>query len=128
MYRIAKTFRFEAAHRLNHLPFNHKCNSDHGHSYRVQIEFAGEVLNHDYFVIDFNRLDAFKAWIDTYLDHTDLNVSAKAQGLIGPTTSENLALFFFQKACKMFESQATIRSATVFETDSTWSTYEVPLR
>ena len=39
---LRKTFQFEAAHLLPHLPKSHKCRRLHGHSFKVEIVVAGE--------------------------------------------------------------------------------------
>ena len=39
---LRKTFQFEAAHLLPHLPENHKCRRLHGHSFKAEIVVAGE--------------------------------------------------------------------------------------
>ncbi|HLZ53000.1 MAG TPA: 6-carboxytetrahydropterin synthase, partial [Verrucomicrobiae bacterium] len=39
---LRKTFQFEAAHLLPHLPKSHKCRRLHGHSFQVDIVVAGE--------------------------------------------------------------------------------------
>jgi hypothetical protein len=39
---LRKTFQFEAAHLLPHLPPDHKCRRLHGHSFQAEIVVAGE--------------------------------------------------------------------------------------
>jgi 6-pyruvoyltetrahydropterin/6-carboxytetrahydropterin synthase len=56
VYRIAKTFTFEAAHHLSGLPEEHKCARTHGHSYRVEIVLESEQLTETGFVDDFAEL------------------------------------------------------------------------
>lgn len=120
MFTIAKAFRFEAAHRLTHLPEDHKCNSDHGHSYSVELELVSPDLNIDGFVVDFNWLSVFKDWIDQHVDHTNLNVSLPLLGFSGPTTSEHLSKFFYHAAKAM---GLPVTACTVRETATTWSRY-----
>jgi 6-pyruvoyltetrahydropterin/6-carboxytetrahydropterin synthase len=38
---LAKTYRFEAAHWLPHVPEGHKCGRPHGHSYEISVHVAG---------------------------------------------------------------------------------------
>ena len=38
---LRKTFQFEAAHLLPHLPKQHKCRRLHGHSFKVDIVVSG---------------------------------------------------------------------------------------
>lgn len=86
MYRIAKTFTFEAAHHLRDLPEEHKCAHIHGHSYRVEITLESERLTATGFVDDFAELKPLGDYIGTSLDHRDLN-----QVLDDNPTSELLA-------------------------------------
>ena len=39
---LRKTFQFEAAHLLPHLPKTHKCRRLHGHSFVVDVVVEGE--------------------------------------------------------------------------------------
>lgn len=45
MYLITKTFKFEAAHRLEDWPIGHQCNRLHGHSYQFTITLIGDILS-----------------------------------------------------------------------------------
>lgn len=62
---VAKTFKWEAAHRL---PWHSgKCRHLHGHSYKMTIEFEGEQDSHG-FVIDFNEI---KRIVGPYIEKID---------------------------------------------------------
>ena len=39
---LRKSFQFEAAHLLPHLPKSHKCRRLHGHSFKAEIAVAGD--------------------------------------------------------------------------------------
>ncbi len=90
---IYQEFRFEAAHRLPHVPEGHKCFRLHGHSFRVTVHISGEVGRETGWVRDF--ADVYDAWQPLYdrLDHHYLNEIA---GLENPT-SENLARFIWRE-------------------------------
>lgn len=91
---LFKEFTFEAAHRLPHVPPDHKCARLHGHSYRVTIRVAGPVDADTGMVMDFAEIKAaFKPIRDGYLDHYYLN---DVEGLENPT-SENLARWIWEK-------------------------------
>ena len=66
---VFKTFGFEAAHRLPHVPEGHKCARLHGHSFRVEVHVAGAVGDPSGWVVDF--ADLSQAWepIHQLLDH-----------------------------------------------------------
>jgi 6-pyruvoyltetrahydropterin/6-carboxytetrahydropterin synthase len=85
-YEIGKRFRFEAAHHLPGLPEGHKCARPHGHSYTVDVVVTAGDLTPPGFVTDFAELAMFRSYLDTSLDHRDLN-----EVMDFPPTSENLA-------------------------------------
>jgi len=84
--RIGRTYRFESAHQLPHLPDGHKCKNLHGHNYRVEIVKQGTPDARG-FVQDFAEIDAEIAPLVKMVDHRLLN---EVPGLENPT-SENLA-------------------------------------
>jgi 6-pyruvoyltetrahydropterin/6-carboxytetrahydropterin synthase len=90
---ISRDIRFEAAHRLPHVPVDHKCHRLHGHSFRVTLVVGGEVDPRLGWIIDFADID--EAWqpLHALLDHRYLN---EVDGLANPT-SENLARFIAER-------------------------------
>ena len=91
--RIFKTFRFESAHRLPHVPEGHKCGRLHGHSYVVEVHVEGPVGRTSGWVVDFADLETAWKPLDEALDHRLLN---EVEGLENPT-SENLARWVWTK-------------------------------
>ncbi len=55
---VFKTFTFEAAHLLPHVPAGHKCARLHGHSFRVEVHVSGEVGEDTGWVMDFADVKA----------------------------------------------------------------------
>ena len=90
---IARSFTFEAAHFLPHVPAEHKCARMHGHSFRAKVTVGGDIDPTLGWIVDFAELD--KAWrpIHTLLDHRLLN---EVPGLENPT-SERIAAFIFER-------------------------------
>ena len=86
--RVAKEFRFEAAHSLPFLGPDHKCSRMHGHSYRVVVEYAGPVDENTGMVIDYADIKKVVQPVIDALDHQDLNTI-----LSTPTTAEYLAVY-----------------------------------
>jgi 6-pyruvoyltetrahydropterin/6-carboxytetrahydropterin synthase len=87
---IAKRFTLDAAHRLENLPADHKCNRLHGHTYEVELEFSGPVKESGPergFLLDYQVIADAWAPINELLDHHYLN-----DVLTDPTT-EHLALW-----------------------------------
>ena len=70
MYRIRKSFTFEAAHQLE-TAFTAGCHECiHGHSYTVEMYIDAEILQQDQrMVIDFGELKPFKDMIMEMWDH-----------------------------------------------------------
>lgn len=90
---LRKSFQFEAAHLLPHLPASHKCRRLHGHSFNVEIVVAGECDPKLGWLIDYAEIsEAFKPLYDQ-LDHYYLN---EIPGLENPT-SENVAAWIWAK-------------------------------
>ncbi|MER3422537.1 MAG: 6-carboxytetrahydropterin synthase QueD [Nitrospiraceae bacterium] len=84
---IFKEFTFEAAHRLPHVPSDHKCARLHGHSFKVAIHIRGPADERAGWIMDFDDIkNAFQPLYDQ-LDHRYLN---EIKGLENPT-SEMLA-------------------------------------
>jgi 6-pyruvoyltetrahydropterin/6-carboxytetrahydropterin synthase len=120
VYRIAKTFTFEAAHHLRGLPEDHKCARMHGHSYRAEIVLETERLTDTGFVDDFAELRPLADYIAAALDHRDLN-----HVLDGNPTSELLA----RHLADWFEHHlaadlnGALVSVRVSETATSWAEY-----
>ena len=90
---LRKTFQFEAAHLLPHLPENHKCRRLHGHSFKAEVVVAGECDPRLGWVMDYADISAaFKPLWDQ-LDHRYLN---EVPGLENPT-SENVAVWIWER-------------------------------
>ena len=93
MTEVFKEIRFEAAHRLPHVPAGHKCARLHGHSFRVTIHVEGPVGDESGWVLDFADLSAAFAPLYDQLDHRYLN---DVPGLANPT-SEVLARWIWDR-------------------------------
>lgn len=87
-YEITKSFRFEAAHSLPHLPDWHQCHRVHGHSYEVVVGVSGPVMNE--WVQDYAEIASNMTSLLKLVDHRNLNDVLK-----GVTTAENLAAWFW---------------------------------
>jgi len=70
-YEIAKEFTVDCAHRVYNQKLDdmeEKCKYIHGHTYTIKIFLTSETLDND-MVLDFNRLNAIKSFLDKFLDH-----------------------------------------------------------
>ncbi len=90
---LRKTFQFEAAHHLLHLPEDHKCRRLHGHSFQVDVLVDGPCDPQLSRVMDYAEISqAFKPLWEQ-LDHHYLN---EIEGLKNPT-SERVALWIWDR-------------------------------
>ena len=91
--QLRKTFQFEAAHLLPHLPETHKCRRLHGHSFKTEIVVEGECDPKLGWVMDYADISkAFNPlWLQ--LDHHYLN---EISGLDNPT-SENISIWIWDR-------------------------------
>lgn len=90
---IWKEFTFEAAHRLPHVPPEHKCHRLHGHSFRCEIHVTGDLDPKLGWIIDYAEIARAFEPIHRILDHAFLN---EIEGLSNPT-SEVLAQWIWRR-------------------------------
>lgn len=91
--QLRKSFQFEAAHRLPHLPEGHKCHRLHGHSFMAEIVVEGPLDPQLGWVMDYADIKAAFRPLWEQLDHRYLN---EVPGLENPT-SEHLARWIWQR-------------------------------
>jgi 6-pyruvoyltetrahydropterin/6-carboxytetrahydropterin synthase len=104
MMELRKTFQFEAAHLLPHLPKSHKCRRLHGHSFKVEIVVRGQCHPKLGWVMDYADITAaFKPTWEK-LDHHYLN---EIPGLENPT-SENVAVWIWNRLVNRLPGLAEI--------------------
>ena len=117
-YEISRVFRFEAAHRLPHVPADHKCSRLHGHSFKVTVTVRGPLEPTLGWIVDFAELD--RAWepLHALLDHRYLN---DVDGLDNPT-SEVVARFIAER---YRPPAGELASVTVHETCNAAVTYRL---
>jgi 6-pyruvoyltetrahydropterin/6-carboxytetrahydropterin synthase len=115
--RLVHEFRFEAAHRLPHVPAGHKCARLHGHSFRVELAIEGPVNPKTGWFMDFG--DLYRIWepVHDVLDHRYLN---EVPGLENPT-SEVLSRWIWEK---LRPALPALRRVTLFETCEARCEYE----
>lgn len=116
---IFRVYRFEAAHRLPHVPEGHKCGRLHGHSYTVEVHVAGEPGARTGWIVDFADIDAAAAPVVDQLDHRLLN---EIEGLDNPT-SELLAAWLWSRIAPRLQGLARI---VVRETCTSGCSYTGP--
>ena len=121
-YTIAKTFRFEAAHFLPHVPEGHQCGRMHGHSWVVEVGLNSNVLKGAW-VLDFGEVSKnFKPVIDA-LDHRVLNDFPGLQIPTSEVLAHVLATEFSAILEQMGHSHVTLAFVRVHETCTSECTF-----
>jgi len=115
-HRITKSFSFDSAHFLPHVPETHKCRRLHGHTYTVVLGVEGPLDEKLGWVLDYGEISAAFAPLLEALDHRCLNDIA---GLENPT-AEVLAAWIFEK---LRNSLPLLADVTVKETPGTAAVY-----
>ncbi len=136
--KIAKEFRWEMGHRL---PFHKgKCKNLHGHSYKMLVEFEGE-LNNDGMVMDYYDVKNLIAPLVEELDHsvmvkdddTELinalkSINSRMNIVPFHTTAENICFYFLEKIKKLNTNKNLKKVRVwVYETENTYATEETAL-
>jgi 6-pyruvoyltetrahydropterin/6-carboxytetrahydropterin synthase len=113
---VWRRFRFQAAHRLPHVPLGHKCGRMHGHGFEAIIH-ANQSLGSRPLSIDYDHLDAVWAPLHMQLSYQCLN---EIQGLENPT-SENLSAWIWQRLKPALPELSWV---TVFETGACGANFD----
>ncbi len=137
--KVTKEFRWEMGHRLpEHFG---KCKNIHGHSYKMIIEFEGE-LNESEMIIDFYDIDRIIKPLIGKLDHAfmvntkdkdviDFLDKIKSKKLVVDfnSTVENICNFILDEI-KKFELPQNISSVMVriYETNEDYAEERITLR
>jgi len=114
--RIAKSFTFDAAHRLPRVPAGHPCGRLHGHTYTATLVLEGPVGAESGWIVDFGVIKAALQPLRERLDHACLNDIA---GLENPT-AELLARWIY---AQLAPTLALLVEVTVRETPTSSATY-----
>lgn len=104
---LRKTFQFEAAHLLPHLPDNHKCKRLHGHSFKVDLVLEGECDPTLGWLMDYAEIKQRFQPVWDQLDHRYLN---DVEGLENPT-SEHIAIWIWEKTKPLIPLLTEVRVA-----------------
>ena len=119
-WRLSVNGGFSAAHRL--VGSGGKCESMHGHNFRVVLTVEGERLDGSGMVVDFGVLKGILNSVLSGLDHIDLNENPAFAG--NSPSSENIARFIFRETAKELAiPHVQVRSVTVSESDTASATY-----
>jgi len=135
--KISKDFRWEMGHRLQ--CHKGKCFNLHGHSYKLQVEFNGEINPNTGMVMDYFDVKDVVAPIVNKLDHTvvawdkdtkliEMLKKLNTAHVILPfeTTAENLVGYFLNEISKAdIPSEISRIKVRVCETENTYAEDEI---
>jgi 6-pyruvoyltetrahydropterin/6-carboxytetrahydropterin synthase len=120
MYDLMIETQFSAAHQLR--GYKGKCESLHGHNWRVQVTVSSDKLDDIGMALDFHELKAMTVEVAASLDHAFLNEVFPFTE-INPS-SENIAKWIYESLKKKVESkQCNMTSVTVWENETASATY-----
>jgi 6-pyruvoyltetrahydropterin/6-carboxytetrahydropterin synthase len=120
-YRLSVQDGFAAAHRLTES--GGKCESLHGHNFRVNLEVEGDKLDNSGMLVDFGQLKAVLKAVLAELDHSDLNEHPAFK--ISSPSSENIARYIWEKVNEAIGKRGiSVAAVTVSESDTASAKYE----
>ena len=120
MYSISVKLDFSAAHRLRN--YKGKCESLHGHNWRVEAIVNGKTLNSSGMLIDFHDLRDELLSVITLLDHKDLNETKMFES--ENPTAENIARWIFDEMSSRLKAENVIISEIrVWESEHSCAVY-----
>ena len=120
MYEVSLEETFCSAHSLRNYPG--LCQNVHGHTFRVKVELAGEVLDGLGMLVDFVILKRTLREILGELDHRNINDLFYFK-TVNPT-AENLARFIHSHIHEYFPE--LLRRVTVWESPEASASYTEP--
>lgn len=120
MYSLKVEGNFSSAHNLR--GYKGKCESLHGHNWRVQITVKSSGLDHIGMVLDFKFLKQKLNAVLEEMDHKYLNKLSYFKKMNGVNpTSENIAEYIYKKLKKKIP---LLDCVTVWENNTSSATYE----
>jgi len=120
MYKIQVTSGFSAAHFLRN--YKGKCETLHGHNWKVEAVVSSRTLDSLGLVIDFKKLKQKLDRILEEFDHVLLN-DAEYFKTHNPT-SEHVAAYIFNKLKPEIPSPHTLEEVRVWEKDTSCAMYQ----
>ncbi len=114
MFRVTITRSFSAAHVLKEI--GGKCESLHGHNFRVDVTVSSRRLNEEDILIDFRVLKAWTGEILEELDHRYLNDLPQFKGM--NPSSEIVAKYIYDRLSRKTKPlRVRVDEVVVWESD-----------
>lgn len=118
MFQVKVIDEFSGAHNLR--GYKGKCESLHGHNWKVELAVSSKTPGLSGMVVDFKELKSLLKNVLKELDHKYLNQLPYFKR-VNPT-SENIAKFIYMKIRRSIKKKKI--KITVWETDSSCASYE----
>ena len=120
MYEVKIVTQFAAAHRLEN--FYGKCESLHGHNWKVEVFLVGKALDSAGLLLDFGVVKARTKEVLEEIDHKYLN-ELDAFRDRNPS-SENLACYLYERLGAIFkDDRVKVCRVNVWESDTSCASY-----
>jgi 6-pyruvoyltetrahydropterin/6-carboxytetrahydropterin synthase len=120
MYELKIVTQFAAAHRLEN--FYGKCESLHGHNWKVEVFLVGNALDSAGLLMDFGVIKTRTKEVLEEIDHKYLN-ELDAFRDCNPS-SENLARYLYERLGATFNRDGvTVHRVNVWESDTSCASY-----
>ncbi|MCD6320105.1 MAG: 6-carboxytetrahydropterin synthase QueD [Candidatus Desulfofervidaceae bacterium] len=119
MYGLRIISHFAAAHRLR--DYRGKCETLHGHNWKVEVYVVGNELNKEGILIDFKELKSLVKKCLERLDHTYLNDLTPFDK--ENPTSEHIARYIFHFLKKHLPPHVSMKKVTVWESETACAEY-----
>ncbi len=120
MYELKIITEFAAAHNLRN--FRGKCESLHGHNWKVEVVVSGSGLDASGVVLDFAEIKTATREIMSEIDHRYLN-ELPFFSEHNPS-SENIARYIFERLQKKIEDdRVRVSRVTAWESQDACATY-----
>jgi 6-pyruvoyltetrahydropterin/6-carboxytetrahydropterin synthase len=120
MFEVKIVTQFAAAHRLEN--FYGKCESLHGHNWKVEVFLAGQSLDSAGLLMDFGVVKARTKEVLEEIDHKYLN-ELEAFKDRNPS-SENLARYLYERLGAVFNDDGVkVHRVNVWESDTSCASY-----
>lgn len=119
MYELLIKANFSAAHNLRKL--KGKCETLHGHNYKVEILIGSKELTEEGIVMDFSDLKSALREVLKKLDHRYLNEIPPFDK--EEPSCENLARYIANELLQFLPGHVSIKRVTVWESEETSASY-----
>jgi 6-pyruvoyltetrahydropterin/6-carboxytetrahydropterin synthase len=120
VYEVKIISDFAAAHHLRN--FRGKCESLHGHNWKVEVVLRGTDLDESGVLVDFSEVKQVTRSLLEELDHHYLNDIPFFQS--NNPSSENIARYLFHRLAERFSDNGFwLHSVSAWESENACATY-----